>query len=331
MSPRTVVSVITPVYNETGLIDLFYERLARSLDGAGVGDWELIFVDDGSEDSSPEELQAIVCKDERVKCVHLSRNFGQEQAVAAGIDQAVGQAVVLIDVDLQDPPEIIPKMIAKWREGYQVVYGTRSSRRGENWFKLLSAKFFYRLIDRITDIEMPLDSGMFRLLDRQVIQALQQMPERHRFLRGMTSWVGFRQTGVLYDRDERRIGSTKYPFRKMFLLSLDAITSFSYFPLQLMLYASLFLILVSMGLVPVILILRLGRGPDFFGGQATSILLILLLSAFQLFFLFIIGQYVGRIFDEVRQRPLYLIREHDHAETGKTLPASPEDETEDRR
>lgn len=331
MSLPTVVSVVTPVYNETGVIDLFYERLVRSLDGAGVEDWELIFVDDGSEDASPEELQAIARRDERVKCIHLSRNFGQELAVAAGIDLANGQAVVLIDVDLQDPPEIIPAMIAKWREGYHVVYGTRSSRKGENWFKIWSAKFFYRLIDHITDIEMPLDSGMFRLLDRQVIQALQQMPERHRFLRGMTSWVGYRQTGIRYERDERTIGSTKYPFRKMFRLSLDAITSFSYFPLQLMLYASLFLIVVSMGLVPVILILRLGRGPDFFGGQATSILLILLLSAFQLFFLFIIGQYVGRIFDEVRQRPLYLIKERDNVESGIVLPSCHGKDTEDQR
>ena len=309
MSHNPLLSIVTPVYNESGVLRLFYERLSSALDHEKCIDWELLFVDDGSEDCSPEEIKAIASQDERVRCIFLSRNFGQELAVVAGINSSKGDAVVLIDADLQDPPEIIPSMLAKWKEGYHVVYGTRSSRKGESWFKILSAKLFYRLINRITEINMPLDSGMFRLMDRQVVHALQQMPERHRFLRGMTSWVGFNQTGVLYDRDERTIGETKYPFRKMFILSLDAITSFSYFPLQLMLYASVFLIVISIGLIPVILVLRLGRGPDFFGGQATSIVLILLLSAFQLFFLFIIGQYIGRIFDEVRRRPLYLVKE----------------------
>ena len=309
MSHNPLLSIVTPVFNESGVLGLFYERLTSALDREKCVDWELLFVDDGSEDSSSEEMKAIASQDERVRCIFLSRNFGQELAVAAGINSSKGDAVVLIDADLQDPPEIIPSMLAKWKEGYHVVYGTRSSRKGESWFKIFSAKLFYRLINRITEINMPLDSGMFRLMDRQVVHALQQMPERHRFLRGMTSWVGFNQTGVLYDRDERTIGETKYPFRKMFILSLDAITSFSYFPLQLMLYASVFLIVVSIGLIPVILVLRLGRGPDFFGGQATSIVLILLLSAFQLFFLFIIGQYIGRIFDEVRRRPLYLVKE----------------------
>lgn len=315
MSHNPLLSIVTPVYNESGVLGLFYERLTSALDREECIDWELLFIDDGSEDSSPEEIKAIANQDERVRCIFLSRNFGQELAVAAGINSSKGDAVVLIDADLQDPPEIIPAMLAKWKEGYHVVYGTRSSRKGESWFKLFSAKFFYRLINRITEIDMPLDSGMFRLMDRQVVHALQQMPERHRFLRGMTSWVGFNQTGVLYDRDERTIGATKYPFRKMFILSLDAITSFSYFPLQLMLYASFFLIVVTIGLIPVILVLRLGRGPDFFGGQATSIVLILLLSACQLFFLFIIGQYIGRIFDEVRRRPLYLIKELQNLET----------------
>ena len=307
MSARPTLSVITPVFNEEGNLLRFHGRLASALEPNEVA-WELLFVDDGSADGSSAEMREIAAQDSRVKCLYLTRNFGQELAVAAGIDYAQGETVVLIDADLQDPPEVIPKMLAKWREGYQVVYGTRRSRRGESWFKLLTARLFYRLINRITEMEMPLDSGMFRLLDRRVILALQQMPERHRFLRGMTSWVGFRQTGVLYDRDERTVGETKFPFRKMLVLSLDAITSFSFFPLQLMLYASLFLTFVSICLIPVILVLRLGQGPSFFGGQATSIVIILLLSAFQLFFLFIIGQYVGRIFDEVRRRPLYLLK-----------------------
>ncbi len=307
MSARPTLSVITPVFNEEGNLLRFHGRLASALEPNEVA-WELLFVDDGSADGSSAEMREIAAQDSRVKCLYLTRNFGQELAVAAGIDYAQGETVVLIDADLQDPPEVIPKMLAKWREGYQVVYGTRRSRRGESWFKLLTARLFYRLINRITEMEMPLDSGMFRLLDRRVILALQQMPERHRFLRGMTSWVGFRQTGVLYDRDERTVGETKFPFRKMLVLSLDAITSFSFFPLQLMLYASLFLTFVSICLIPVILVLRLGQGPGFFGGQATSIVITLLLSAFQLFFLFIIGQYVGRIFDEVRRRPLYLLK-----------------------
>ena len=307
MSARPTLSVITPVFNEEGNLLRFHGRLASALEPNEVA-WELLFVDDGSADGSSAEMREIAAQDSRVKCLYLTRNFGQELAVAAGIDHALGEAVVLIDADLQDPPEVIPKMLAKWREGYQVVYGTRRSRRGESWFKLLTARLFYRLINRITEMEMPLDSGMFRLLDRRVILALQQMPERHRFLRGMTSWVGFRQTGVLYDRDERTVGETKFTFRKMLVLSLDAITSFSFFPLQLMLYVSLFLTFVSICLIPVILVLRLGQWPGFFGGQATSIVITLLLSAFQLFFLFIIGQYVGRIFDEVRRRPLYLLK-----------------------
>ena len=309
MSERPVLSVVTPVFNELGNLHRFYDRLASVLTAIDTNDWELIFVDDGSIDGSHTEMSELAQRDPRVKCLYLTRNFGQEQAVAAGIDHTSGQTVVLIDADLQDPPDVIPQMLTKWREGYQVVYGTRRSRRGEGWFKLTSARLFYRLINRITDMDFPLDSGMFRLLDEKVVHALRKMPERHRFLRGMTSWVGFRQTGVIYDREERTVGKTKYSFRKMLVLSLDAITSFSFFPLQLMLYASLFLATVSFCLIPLIFILRLGQGPGFFGGQATSIVLILLLSSFQLFFLFIIGQYVGRIFDEVRHRPLYLIRE----------------------
>lgn len=330
MSEQPALSVITPVFNEEGNLLRFHRRLADALAPTGLT-WELIFVDDGSADGSAAEMSAIAAEDARVKCLHLTRNFGQEPAVAAGIDHARGAALALIDADLQDPPEVIPAMMEKWRAGYQVVYGTRRSRRGESWFKLLSARLFYRLINRITDMDMPLDSGMFRLLDRQVAQALQAMPERHRFLRGMTSWVGFRQIGILYDREERVIGETKYSMRKMLTLSLDAITSFSFFPLQLMLYASLFLATLSIGLIPIIMLLRLSQGPGFFGGQATSIVLILLLSSFQLFFLFIIGQYLGRIFDEVRRRPLYLLRERAANETINDQRPAEHSETEKPR
>ncbi len=307
MTPMPIINIITPVFNEEGNIPRFYQRLAKALDTEAIH-WELLFVDDGSTDGSAAEIQELVTKDDRVRYLQLSRNFGQEPAVSAGIDHSHGDALVLIDADLQDPPEIIPEMLAKWRQGYHVIYGTRRSRRGESKLKLLTAKLFYRLINRITDIDIPLDSGMFRLLDRRVVIALQQMPERHRFLRGMTVWVGFRQTGVLFDRDERTVGVTKYSMRAMLRLSLDAITGFSFFPLQLMLYTSLMLAAFSIFLIPIIFLSRILLGPGFFGGQATSIVLILLLSSAQLFYLFILGQYLGRIFDEVRQRPLYLIQ-----------------------
>lgn len=299
-------SIVAPIYNEEGNIELLHERISKVMDSTGES-WELILINDGSRDRSPEMIDALAARDARVKTVHFARNFGHQTAVTAGIDHANGEAVVLIDADLQDPPELILEMIERWKAGYQVVYAIRSERKGESWFKLASAKLFYRVIYRITDVDIPVDTGDFRLMDQQVVAVLRQMREHNRFIRGMTSWVGFKQTGVNYVRDVRHSGETKYPLRKMIRFALDAITGFSYFPLQIMIYVAAVLGVLALLAVPVVALLRLSLGTEFFGGQATTIVLLLLLSSFQLFFLFILGQYVARTYDEARNRPLYVV------------------------
>lgn len=303
---RPTISIVAPVYNEEEILPKFYERVQSVMNAEG-SDWELILVNDGSRDRSPEIMMTIAEGDPHVKVVSFARNFGHQVAVTAGIDHAQGQAVVLIDADLQDPPEVIPELIAKWREGYDVVYAVRKQREGESWFKLTTAKLFYRTLYRITDVAIPLDTGDFRLMDEKVAQVLRDMREHNRFIRGMTSWVGFKQTGVDYVRHAREAGVTKYPFRKMVNFALDAVTSFSYFPLQIMVYLAGFLGVMAIVVAIVIATLRLTLGEEFFGGQATTIVLLMLLSSFQLFFLFIIGQYVARIYDETRNRPLYVV------------------------
>ncbi|GAB4420206.1 MAG: glycosyltransferase family 2 protein [Anaerolineae bacterium] len=306
MSTRPVISVVAPVYNEEPIIDELYRRLVEVLDSTGEP-WELVMVNDGSYDGSAEKMRALVERDPRVRVVNFARNFGHQNAVTAGLDHARGDAVVIIDADLQDPPEVILQLLEKWREGYQVVYAVRSERRGESWFKKFTAKLFYRLIYRITDVNIPVDTGDFRLMDRQVVDALNSMREHNRFIRGLTSWIGFRQTGVTYVRQERFAGQTKYPLRKMIRFALDAITGFSYFPLQVAIYASLVLALIAVLAIPVVALLRLSGSNIQFEGQATTLVVLLLVSSFQMFFFFILGQYVARIYDEVRQRPLYVV------------------------
>lgn len=306
MSTRPVISVVAPVYNEEPIIDELYRRLAEVLDSTGEP-WELVMVNDGSYDGSAEKMRALVERDPRVRVVNFARNFGHQNAVTAGLDHARGDAVVIIDADLQDPPEVILQLLEKWREGYQVVYAVRSERRGESWFKKFTAKLFYRLIYRITDVNIPVDTGDFRLMDRQVVDALNSMREHNRFIRGLTSWIGFRQTGVTYVRQERFAGQTKYPLRKMIRFALDAITGFSYFPLQVAIYASLVLALLAILAIPLVAVLRLTGSNIQFEGQATTLVVLLLVSSFQMFFFFILGQYVARIYDEVRQRPLYVV------------------------
>jgi len=306
MSSRPRYSIIAPIYNEEGNIPKLYERIRTVMDSTGE-DWELITVNDGSRDGSLALLEEIAATDERLKIVNFARNFGHQIAVTAGIDYATGDAVVLIDADLQDPPEVILEMIERWKAGYQVVYAVREERRGESWFKVFSAKLFYRVLYRITDVDIPLDTGDFRLMDEKVVGVLKSMREHNRFIRGMTSWAGFRQTGVGYVREERDWGETKYPLRKMLRFALDAVTGFSYFPLQIMIYVSLTLGIVAALTMLVVAFLRLTQGESFFGGQATTIVVVLLMSSFQLFFLFIMGQYVARIYDDVRGRPLYVI------------------------
>lgn len=306
MSERPRYSIVAPIYNEEGNIQHLYERLCEVMDSTGEP-WELVTVNDGSRDRSLELLKALAEKDPRIKIVNFARNFGHQIAVTAGLDYVSGEASVIIDADLQDPPELILEMIERWKAGYEVVYAVREERKGESWFKLLTAKVFYRLIYRITDVDIPLDTGDFRLMDEKVVRALQSMREHNRFIRGMTSWIGFKQTGVSYVREERFAGETKYPLGKMVSFAMDAITGFSYFPLQIMVYVSFVLGVLAVLLVPVISILRVTLGSGFLGGQVTTIVLLLLVSSFQLFFLFILGQYVARIYDETRDRPLYLV------------------------
>ena len=306
MSTGPRFSVVVPLFNEEDNIAALCQRLRAVMEQTGAN-WELLAVNDGSSDRTQALLEAEAARDGRIRVLCLARNFGHQIAVTAGLDHAAGDAVILIDGDLQDPPELILEMIERWQAGHEVVYAIRSEREGESRFKKLTALVFYRLIYRITDVDIPLDTGDFRLMDRKVVDALNAMREHNRFIRGMTSWVGFRQTGVRYVRQARHAGETKYPLRKMLRFALDAITGFSWFPLQIMIYFSLLLGVLSVLAVPVISLLRVALGPGFLGGQVTTIVMLLLLGAFQLFFLFVMGQYVARIFDEVRQRPLYLV------------------------
>jgi dolichol-phosphate mannosyltransferase len=240
--------------------------------------------------------------------VIFARNFGHQLAVTAGLDYARGDAVVIIDSDLQDPPEVILDLIQKWREGYEVVFAIRSGREGESWFKLFTATLFYRIIARITDVNIPMDTGDFRLLDRKVVDVMCQMRERHRFLRGMSVWVGFRQTGVEYQRAARYAGETKYPFKKMFKFAWDAVTSFSYLPLQIATYLGFFCAGLSILAIPLVIALRLA-GSHAFAGQATTLIAVLFLGGVQLISLGILGEYIGRLYDEAKGRPLYIVTE----------------------
>lgn len=303
---KPIFSVVAPIYNESKSIPEFYERVRKVMDSTGEP-WELVLVNDGSRDESFQMMRELNARDPRIKLIDFARNFGHQIAVTAGMDYTTGDAVIIIDSDLQDPPETILDLIAQWRNGYEVVYAVRNKRPGETWFKLFTAKMFYRLIYRITDVNIPLDTGDFRLMDRRVVDAVSGMREHNRFIRGMTSWVGFRQTGVLYDRDVRKHGSTNYPLRKMIKLAWDAITGFSYYPLQTAIYASFILFILSVLGIPVVAFLRLATGHDWFEGQATAIVIILLVGAFQFLFFFVMGQYIARTYDEVRGRPLYIV------------------------
>ncbi len=300
-------SIVVPVYNEAENLPELHRRIRDVMDSLGEP-WELVLVDDGSMDGSTEQIRHLAQSDPHVRPVIFARNFGHQIAVTAGLDYARGQAVIIMDADLQDPPEVIPRLIERWREGYEVVYAVRAEREGETWFKKATAAFFYRLIYRIADVKIPLDTGDFRLLDRKVVEVLRQMRERHRFLRGMAAWVGFRQIGVEYRRAARFAGETKYPFRKMLRLALNAITGFSYFPLQLATFFGFFCAGLAIFSIPVVIILRM-TGWQAFQGQATTLIAVLFLGGVQLISLGILGEYIGRIYDEVKGRPLYVVRE----------------------
>jgi dolichol-phosphate mannosyltransferase len=301
------ISIVAPNYNESASVPEFYRRVCQVMEKLGEP-WELVWVDDGSTDSSTEQIRELAGQDSRIRPVIFARNFGHQIAVTAGLDYSRGQAVVIMDSDLQDPPEVIPDLIARWREGFEVVYAVRTEREGESWFKLATASLFYRLIYRITDVDIPLDAGDFRLLDRKVVNVLNQMRERHRFLRGMSVWVGFRQTGVPYKRAARFAGETKYPLKKMIKFASDAITGFSYFPLQVATYFGFLAAGLSILAIPIVILARL-IGRQAFLGQATTLIAVLFLGGVQLISLGILGEYIGRLYDEVRNRPLYIVRE----------------------
>lgn len=304
---KIVYSIVAPIYNEIDNLSELYRRVSQVMESSDET-WELVLVDDGSTDGSTEKIRELAEADKHIRPVIFARNFGHQIAVTAGLDYARGEAVVIIDSDLQDPPEVILDMIAKWQEGYEVVYAVRAEREGESWFKLWTASLFYRIIYRITDVKIPLDTGDFRLMDRKVVDVMNSMRERHRFLRGMSAWVGFKQVGVEYKRAARQIGTTKYPFRKMLRLALNAVTGFSYFPLQVATYIGFFAAGIAILAIPVVIIMRMTGSQAFFG-QATTLIAVLFLGGVQLISLGILGEYIGRLYDEAKGRPLYIVRE----------------------
>jgi dolichol-phosphate mannosyltransferase len=300
-------SIIAPVYNERESLPELYRRVCAVMESNGEP-WELVLVDDGSTDGSTDEILDLAKKDSRVRPIIFARNFGHQIAITAGWDYARGKAIVIIDADLQDPPEAILELIEKWKEGYEVVYAVRAERTGDSWFKKLTAAMFYRIIYRITDVKIPLDTGDFRLMDRKVVEVLKQMRERHRFPRGMSAWVGFRQIGVNYKRAARYSGVTKYPFKKMVKLALNAITSFSYFPLQVATYFGFGSAGLAILAIPIVIYLRVAGIPQF-TGQATTLIAVLFLGGVQLICVGILGEYIGRLYDEAKGRPLYIVRQ----------------------
>jgi dolichol-phosphate mannosyltransferase len=300
----SLVSVVAPMLNEEGTAHIFCERVRNAMEGLP---WELIVVDDGSRDETPVILAEFAAADPRIKVVTLSRNFGHQMAITAGLDHASGDAVVMIDADLQDPPELIPSMVDHWRAGSDVVYTTRTERTGESRFKLTTARWFYSILGRVADVPLVANAGDFRLLDRRALDALLTMRERNRYLRGMTSWVGFTQTALPYVREARHAGETKYPLRKMVHFALDAIASFSNVPLQLATVAGFVCAALAFLAIPVAVAFKIFG--NFIPGITTTVVAVLLLGGFQLIAIGLIGEYVGRIYDEVKRRPLYIVRD----------------------
>lgn len=307
MKEKPVLTVIGPVYNEEDSLPLFHERLVRALRGLNLP-FEIIYVNDGSRDGSAEYLQRIAEPESAVKVIHFSRNFGHQIAITAGMDHASGQACVIMDTDGQDPPELIGEMVEAWRKGFEVVYAVRSKRQGEGLFKRATAAIFYRLMRRLTQVDIPLDAGDFRLLDRKVLHVMQRLRETHRFMRGLTAWVGFRQTAIEYIRQPRLGGTTHYPFFKMASFAMDGITSFSCKPLRWVTFCGLSACALSV-LVGFWVLYVKYFDLEAVRGWTSMMGVVLLLGGIQLIAIGIIGEYVGRIFDEVKLRPLYIVRE----------------------
>ncbi len=303
-----LISVVVPCYNEQEVVIETNRQLTATLAQLDDLDFEIVYVDDGSSDKTREQLRQLQSTDPRIRVLLFSRNFGHQLAVTAGLEAAAGDAVVIIDADLQDPPEVIPEMVARWRDGYEVVYGMRSERPGETKFKLWTAKLFYRLINRLSKVQIPVDVGDFRLMDRRVVDVLLSMPERDRFLRGMVSWIGFRQIAVMYRRAERRAGESKYPLLKMLRFAADGVLSFSLTPLRLALWVGFFSIGLAFAGIIYALMIRLYTN-DWVRGWTSIFTAVLFIGGAQLVTLGIIGEYIGRIYAEVKRRALYVVQE----------------------
>ncbi len=307
---RPLVSVVSPVYQEEQGIEEFHRRLTGTLVTlAPELDYEIVYVNDGSTDRSLELLQALANEDRRVRVVDLSRNFGHQVALSAGVDHARGDAVVVIDSDLQDPPEVIPEMIERWKKGFKVVYGVRISRAGESRFKLLTSKVYYGLIDRVSEVPLPRQAGDFRLLDRAVVDVLARMPERNRYVRGMVAWAGFAQCAVEYERDPRYAGDTKYTLRKMVHLAFDGITSFSDRPLRLATQLGLVVMAVAFAFAGWVIIASVVDPGGGGRGWPSLMAVVALLGGIQLLCIGVLGEYIGRIYRETKGRPLYVVSE----------------------
>ncbi|MGA8326058.1 MAG: glycosyltransferase family 2 protein, partial [Candidatus Cybelea sp.] len=309
-SSRPLLSIVVPLYNEAENIAPLVDRIAGVVERLRADyDFEIVLVNDGSTDGTVAAIRGAMQRYRHVVLINLSRNFGHQLAATAGIEIAAGDAVVLMDGDLQDPPELIEAFVRKWRQGYDVVYAVRRARPGESRFKLLTARAFYRVIKRLTKIAIPLDTGDFRLMSRRVVEALRRLTERHRFLRGMVSWVGFNQTAIEYDRDVRYAGSTKYPVGKMVRFAMDGITSFSDIPLRFASYVGFTVSAIAFVYALIIIAFKLFslRPPAYTPGWASTIVAVLFLGGVQLMSLGILGEYIGRVYDEVKGRPLYLI------------------------
>lgn len=318
-----LLSIVIPCYNEAEVIGETMRQLAAFCDQVEDMNVELIFVDDGSRDGTRELLKGFACENPNVRVVGFARNFGHQIAVTAGIDAASGDAVVLIDADLQDPPEVVHEMIAKWREGYDVVYGTRTERAGESAFKVATARAFYRVLNNLSDVPIPLDTGDFRLMSRNVVDTLKSMPERDRFVRGMVSWIGFRQAALPYKRAQRFAGETKYPLKKMLRFATDGILSFSTKPLQAS--VALGMACAMLAMIGIVYALFLRVFTDIWVEGWTALMIaVLFIGGVQLISVGILGEYVGRIYNEIKKRPLYVVQEYcGFTRTGPAMSRSP--------
>ncbi len=305
--PEKLLSIVVPVYNEQEVIGETFKRLSAVFKDYFM-DVEYIFINDGSKDNTYVKLKDIAQNNANVRVINFARNFGHQIAITAGMDYAKGDAIVIIDADLQDPPEVILQMVEKWKESYEVVYGKRLHREGETFFKKFTAKMFYRFLDSMTDVKLPVDVGDFRLIDRKVCDAMKCLPERSRYVRGLVSWVGFKQTSVEYKREKRFAGETKYPLKKMLKLAGDGIISFSYKPLKLATFVGMFVSGLSFIYLIIVLIQRFVKN-EIASGWASSMAVSLFLNGVMLIVIGIMGEYVGRIYEEVKARPLYIVGE----------------------